>query len=494
MSAAPPWPGAATPRVVVVGGGIAGLAAARAIRTQVPGAEVIVLERSDRPGGNIRSEWIDGFLCEGGPDGFLDNAPATLEFVEEIGLSSALLPSRDEARRRYIFRRHRLHEVPLSPGAFLTSRLLSTTGKLRVMAEPLAERAPRHDESILHFARRHIGREAAQVLVGSMVSGIFAGDASHLSLRACFPKMYEMDERYGSLVRAMLAKRREKRASNGVGAPAGRLTSFTGGMEDLIRGAVASLGHGVRTGRRVVALRHRGPGYPGPRPVGARAFTVDCEDQRIEADAVVLAGPAHDSADLIRGFSPAVAALLGAIETAPLAVACLGYDAAALAADRGPLDGFGFLVPRGEGPRILGALWETSIYDGRAPEGKALLRVMIGGALDPHAVELSDAQLLRTVCDDLERTMHLRLAPEFVHLVRHRRGIPQYTIGHLARLERIEAALTAHPGLFVAGNAYHGVSVNACIEDARRVAALVAGHVAAQERASDYPVALTGFR
>jgi len=120
--------------------------------------------------------------------------------------------------------------------------------------------------------------------------------------------------------------------------------------------------------------------------------------------------------------------------------------------------------------------------------------VMIGGALDPHAVELSDAQLLRTVCDDLERTMHLRLAPEFVHLVRHRRGIPQYTIGHLGRLERIEAALTAHPGLFVAGNAYHGVSVNACIEDARRVAALVAGHVAAQERASDYPVALTGFR
>src|SRR4029078_3366590 len=178
--------------------------------------------------------------------GSTDSARGTVKSGEESGLRSAFLPSRDEARRRYIFRRHRLHEVPLSPGAFLTSRLLSTTGKLRVMAEPLAERAPRHDESILHFARRHIGREAAQVLVGSMVSGIFAGDASHLSLRACFPKMHEMDERYGSLVRALLAKRREKRASNGVGAPAGRLTSFTGGMEDLIRGAAASLGHTER--------------------------------------------------------------------------------------------------------------------------------------------------------------------------------------------------------------------------------------------------------
>jgi len=489
MSTVLPWTGAATSRVVVVGGGIAGLSAARAMRAQVPGAEVIVLERGDRPGGNIRSDRIDGYLCESGPDGFLDNAPATLEFVEAVGLSAKLLPSRDEARRRYVFRRQRLHEVPISPGAFLTSRLLSTRGKLRVLAEPLAERAPRHDESILHFAERHIGREAAQVLVGSMVSGIFAGDASHLSLRACFPKMHDMDACYGSLVRAMLARRRETRASNGVGAPAGRLTSFTGGMEDLVHASVASLGRSVRTGRRVIAVRHRGPGPGDAHPVGARAFTVECEHQRIEADAVVLAGPAHESADLIRSFSPATAVLLGAIETAPIAVACLGYDAAALAADRGPLDGFGFLVPRGEGPRILGALWETSIYDGRAPEGKALLRVMIGGALDPHAVELGDAQLLRTVRDDLERTMRLRIAPEFVHLVRHRRGIPQYTIGHHARLERIEAALTAHPGLFLAGHAYRGVSVNACIEDAGRVATLVAGHLASHDRRGGYAVA-----
>jgi oxygen-dependent protoporphyrinogen oxidase len=478
-------------RVVIVGGGIAGLAAAHAIRAQSPEAEVLVLEGRERPGGNVRSESIDGYLCEAGPDGFLDNAPATLAFIDAISLTPKLQPSRDEARRRYIFRGGRLHEVPMSAAGFAATPLLSPLGKLRVAFEPLAARAPLHDESIQHFAERHIGREAASVLVGSMVSGIFAGDADQLSLRACFPRMFEMDAQYRSLVRAMIAKRRQRRMENGVGAPAGHLTSFVNGMEDLIRGAAASLGSVLRTNHPVQGLHVRegfGRGS-GPRLVGARAYSLVCNGRAIEADAVVLAGPAHDAANLIRRFAPGAAALLAGIQTAPLAVVALGYDATALAADRGPLDGFGFLVPRGEGPRILGALWESSIYPGRAPMGKSLLRVMIGGALDPEAVDLDDASLLAAVRLDLERTMGLRIAPEFVHIVRHWRGIPQYTIGHLARLQRIDAALAAYPGLFIAGNSYRGVAVNACIEDASRVAAGVAGHLRTIERRGEYAVA-----
>src|SRR6187399_3326834 len=194
-------------RVVVVGGGIAGLATAHALRTQAPDAEIVLLEGTDRVGGNIRTENVAGYVCESGPDGFLDNAPATLAFVDALGLAPRVMPSRDEARRRYIFRAGRLHEVPMSPAAFLGTGLLSLAAKLRVAAEPFSARAPRHDESILHFAERHLGREAAHVLVGSMVSGVFAGDASQLSLRSCFPKMFEMDAAYGSLVRAMIAKR-----------------------------------------------------------------------------------------------------------------------------------------------------------------------------------------------------------------------------------------------------------------------------------------------
>ena len=479
------------PRVAIVGGGIAGLSVAHALRAQSPEAEVVVFERGDRVGGNIRSESVDGYLCEWGPDGFLDNAPATLELVDTIGLRPRLVRSSDEARRRYIFRNGRLHEVPLSPAAFLATRLLSTAGKLRVFAEPFSARAPEHDESIRDFAERHIGREAAHVLVGSMVSGIFAGDASQLSLRSAFPKMHEMEAQYGSLVRAMIAKRRERRNENGMGAPAGTLTSFAGGMEDLVGTAASALGAAVRTGCRVSELQVRaGYGDPQrPRLVGARAFSLGCAARTVEADAVVLAGPPQETAELVRGFSPDAADLLAAAPTAPLAVVCLGYDQAALASERGAQNGFGFLVPRGEGPRILGALWETSIYPGRAPHGKALIRVMIGGAMDPAAVDLNDADLLSTVRNDLSRTMGLRMTPEFVHVIRHRRGIPQYTIGHDARLRKIEAALAPHRGLFLAGNGYRGVSINACIEDARRIAGGVADHLRTVQRMDAYRAA-----
>jgi oxygen-dependent protoporphyrinogen oxidase len=476
------------PRVAIIGGGIAGLSVAHAVRAQSPDADIVVLERGDRVGGNVRSEVVDGYLCEWGPDGFLDNAPATLEFIETIGLTPRLVRSRDAARRRYIFRHGRLHEVPMSPASFLLSPLLSPFGRLRVLGEPFVSKPPRHDESILSFAERHIGREAAHVLVGSMVSGIFAGDASQLSLRSAFPKMHDMEARYGSLTRAMLAKRRERKNENGMGAPAGTLTSFTGGMEDLVRTAATALGSAVRTGCRVSELQVR-QGFndpPRPRLVGARAFSVGCGTRLVEADAVVLAGPAHETAQLVREFAPAASTLLAGIHTAPLAVVCLGYDEAALTAERGPLDGFGFLIPRGEGPRILGALWETSIYPDRAPRGKALLRVMIGGATDLSAVEMADADLVSTVRADLRQTMGLRLDPAFVHIVRHWRGIPQYTIGHEGRLERIEAAVAAHRGLFLAGNSYRGVSINACIEDAHRIAGRVADHLRTLEAHAGY--------
>jgi oxygen-dependent protoporphyrinogen oxidase len=483
--------GAGAPRVAIVGGGIAGLSIARAVRAEIPGADVVVLERADRPGGYVRSERIDGYLCENGPDGFLDNAPATLALTADLGLSSRIVPSCDEARRRFIFRRGRLHEVPLSAGGFLRSGLLSVRGKLRVACEPFSSRAPRYDESIRQFAERHIGREAARVLVGSMVSGIFAGDADELSLRACFPKMHEMDERYGSLVRAMIAKRREGRTSNGVGVPAGRLTSFVDGMEELVLAAAASLGPAVRTSQRVSRLiaRQRRGCFSGPRPVGARAFGLTSNGYAVEADAVVLACPAQEAADLVAPFQPAAATLLSSLRTAPLSVVCVGYDEPAVRATRGPLDGFGFLVPRGEGPRILGALWETSIYANRAPRGKVLLRVMIGGASDPEAVDLTDAALLDVVRHDLGRTMGLSLAPTFLHVIRHRRGIPQYTIGHEARLMQLENILAEHPGLFVAGNSYRGVAVNACVADAPRVAALVAEHLRARDRAAPFAIA-----
>jgi oxygen-dependent protoporphyrinogen oxidase len=478
-------------RVVVAGAGIAGLAVAHELVRQAPDAEVLVLESRDRVGGNIRSDRIDGYLCEAGPGGFLDNAPATLALVDEIGLTASLQPSRNAARRRFIFRGGRLHEVPLRPTAFLRSGLLSLGGTLRIAAEPFVRPAPAHDETIHEFASRHIGIEAADVMVGSMVSGIFAGDAHALSLRSCFPKMAAMEAAHGSLFRAMIARRRARRKGDGVGAPSGVLRSFTGGMEQLPMALAATLGRRVRTDSRVIAISPRRGYQVGmwPRAVGTRAFTVRTGGQSIEADAVVLAGPASESADLIRPFDAVLGDLLTTIPTAPLAVVCLGYDEVAVVAERGPLDGFGFLIPRGEGPRILGALWESSIYPGRATEGKALIRVMIGGAIDPAAIDLDDAALVETVRRDLARTMDLRARPEFVRITRHRRGIPQYTVGHESRLARITGLLRPYPGLFVAGNSYRGVSINACIEGAPVVASRVIDHLRKVAHVEEYRLA-----
>jgi protoporphyrinogen/coproporphyrinogen III oxidase len=454
-------------RVVVAGGGIAGLSIAHAIRERDASVNVLVLERQPRVGGNIRTDVVEGYTCEWGPDGFLDNAPATLRLAESVGLVSRLLPSNDAARRRFIFRNECLHEVPVSPLAFLRSRLLSSRGKARLMWEPFARRRQEEDESIHGFAARRIGEEAASVLVDSMVSGIFAGDARALSLRACFPKMWQLETDHGSLVRALIATRRSRRKGDAVGAPAGRLTSFRDGMQELPDGLACRLGDGVRTGAPVLQLRK---GLERDASGAARGYSIDTTSGSLDADAVVLTGPAAESARLIREFDPALASLVGGIETAPIVVVCLGYDEQALAADRGPLDGFGFLVPRSEGTRILGALWETSIYTGRAPAGKALLRIMIGGASDPGAGALADEELLAITRSDLLRTMGLSLAPEFTRIIRHRQGIPQYTRGHVARLQHIGSLLKAHPGLFLAGNSYRGVSINSCIAEAGAIA------------------------
>lgn len=457
-------------RIVVAGAGVTGLSIAHAIRQRDPRADVVVIEGSNQPGGNVKTEIVDGYLCEWGADGFLDNAPDTLRLVQEIGLQDRLLPSRDSARRRFIYSHGVLHEVPASTLAFLKSGLLSPAGKARIAWEPFARRRPVEDETIHDFAARRIGEQAASVMIDSMVSGIFAGDARALSLRACFPKMWQMETDHGGLFRALIATRKQRRKEDAVGAPAGRLTSFVGGMAELINALAGSLGPAVRVSSPVVELR-RGQfvhAYTPGRP--SHGYRVVTPRGSFEAGAVVLTGPSSEAAALVRPFDSTLASLLSDIVTAPLAVLCLGFDEAGVARDRGPLDGFGFLVPRQEGIRMLGALWESAIYSNRAPAGKALMRVMIGGARDPKVVDLDDDTLLGIVRAELQQTMGLRVAPEFVRIVRHSRGIPQYTTGHVARLQRIDALLQAHPGLFLAGNSYRGVSINSCVAESGGIA------------------------
>lgn len=454
-------------RVVVAGAGISGLSVAWDVRRRDPRADIIVLERAQTAGGNARTLHVDGYTCEAGPDGFLDNAPDTLQLVDELGLRPRLLRSSDEARRRFIYFHGHLEAAPASPAAFLKTKLLSPGGKARLLCEPFAAKAPTGvDESVHEFAARRVGNEAAAVLIDAMVSGVFAGDARTLSLRAALPKMWEIEQKYGGLFKALLATRKSRRKEDAVGSPSGTLTSFLDGMGELTSTLAKELGPIVRTGTEVTGLT---------RTSGSHAWTVTSTSGDFQTDAVVLAGPAAEAAHLVNRFDPALGAELAGVVTAPLTVVCLGYDAESV----GPLSGFGFLAPRSQRLRILGALWETSIYPNRAPAGKALLRVMIGGARDRDAIDLSDEDLVACVRHDLDAAMGLSARPEFVRILRHWRGIPQYNRGHLARMRRIDELMQAHPGLHLAGNSYRGVSLNACITESRRIGEAVLGTTAA---------------
>jgi len=445
-------------KIAIVGAGISGLA--NAFEAKEAGHEVVVCERAPRAGGNIRTERAGGYTVEWGPNGFLDNVPETLDLVRRLGLSDRLKVSSDAARLRFIWRRGKLRELPLSPPAFLKSPILTLGGRLRVLFEPFAKKRPEGDESVHAFAARRIGKQAADVLVQAMVSGVFAGDAKRLSLRATFPKMWGMETSYGGLLKAMKARKAERKArgesasGGGPAGPGGTLTSFSGGMIELVDTLVSRLDGAVRLDTPVTGLARAGDGWrlEGPGET---------------ADRVVLSCPAWEAAGIVRSLDADAADHLDGIGGASVTVVATAYDADAMG---GPPDGFGFLVPRGEGPGILGCLWTSSIYPGdRAPEGKVLLRTMIGGATDPDRAGLPDDALLEIVAAELRRTMGLETSPERHWIFRHPRGIPQYRIGHRERLAGALKRLRPHRGILLAGNSYRGISVNATIKEARRI-------------------------
>jgi oxygen-dependent protoporphyrinogen oxidase len=455
------------PRIVVVGAGISGLAVTfniqERIRDRGLDAEVLCLEASDRPGGNIRTTREEGLVCEWGPNGFLDNEPATRDLIRRAGIEQRLLVSNESAAKRFIFRNGKLNPVSGSPLTLLRSGFLSLPGKLRCLCEPMARsKRDETDESVFDFASRRIGREAAEILVDAMVSGVFAGDARRLSLRAAFPKMWQMEHDHGSLFRAMLARKKEARATGrptgGPSGPAGSLMSFKNGMQELVDGLAAKVGPSLRLNTPVERLAD----------MGVRGFRLyPGEGAPMDIEGVVLACPAWYGSELVSSFDPEMATPMAEIPSSPVAVVHLVYEESALG---GAPDGFGFLVPRGQHPRILGALWSSSIFQGRAPTGQALITCMIGGAQDPEALAMTDEELVATARADLGTAMEIVVAPRVTRVFRHPRGIPHYTVGHPDRVRAIERRLEAHPGLLVSGNSYRGISVNACAAEALAVA------------------------
>ena len=451
-------------RIIIAGGGISGLSLAYLLRKQRPSLDLVVLEAGERLGGKIWTDRADGFLCEGGVNGFLNNKPRTLELAADLALSP--VKSSDAARKRFIFSEGKLHPLPESPSAFFKSDLLSVRGRLRIVYEMFAPRATKADESLAEFGRRRLGREAFEKLIDPMASGIYAGDPEALSLKSCFPRINQLETEYGSLIRALvrlqIKAKKEGRTGPGPG-PGGVLTSFFDGMETFIIALKESLGERVRPRSKVVSLAKN-----------RDLYTVYLEDgSGMESDCVVLASPAHATSEILRDFDPSLSRTLSEIPYPPVSVVCVGYKKEKIGRS---LDGFGFLVPFREGRRILGTLWDSSIFPNRAPEGYVLLRSMLGGARASQMAMQDENKLVDTVTAELGDIMGIKVQPDFARVYVHEKAIPQYTIGHKGRLETLEMLIARYKGLFLAGNSYRGISVNDCIENSYRLAGeLMAG-------------------
>ena len=447
--------------MLVIGAGISGLTAAfTALRA---GLEVTVLEAGPVPGGKARTSSEAGYTLDWGPNGFLTNVPDALEVVTALGLRSELQPAADAAERRYLYWDGDLRRIPTSPGSFLRTELLSPPGKLRALSEFVYARSVRREESVHDFMARHFGYEAARVFSGPFVQGISAGDARRLSLDAMFPRLRQLESSHGSLLRGLAAARSAARAVSRERAD-GRLTSFRhGGVQRFVDALAAELGERVRTGVTVTGLRHQ------PGREGSNGVTVQLAGgETLAAERLVLATPAYVTADLLEPIAPAASAALRDIRYVDVHVLGFGFDRIDVPY---PLDGFGFLVPRGQKVRVLGGLWSSVVFPDQAPAGKLGLRVLAGGALDPGFSGLRDDEALATARRDLETTMGIVAEPEYQRVIHWPCGIPQFELGHLERVASARRALAqALPGARLAGNYLDGVGINDAVRTARSAA------------------------
>lgn len=445
-------------RIGVIGAGISGLSTAfylsKFLREEKENFILDVFEKEARPGGTIISQNEDGFLVEGGPNGFLDSKPSTLRLCSELNLNSKLLPANSSSKRRYILLKDGLVLAPEKPRKFLKSDIMSFKGKIRLFMEGIIRKGrAEKDETISEFGRRRIGREAVENLLDPMVTGIFAGDPETMSLRACFPRIWEMEQRYGSLTKAMINIMRERKTSGPAG-PGGTLTSFLEGTEYLIKKLAEEESLNIKLNSEVKAVD-----YSGGR------WLVNNETKPY--DVIVSAAPSYVLAELIKPLSPSLFEKAARISYSPMAVMGLGYRKEAV---EDKIDGFGFLIPHKEKRKILGCLFSSQIFPGRAPGGYELLQVMAGGARFPEILKYSDDQVLDFSIQELSSILGIKDRPDFIKIFRYPMAIPQYRVGHLALLEQMNRKLRPFTGFFFTGNAYYGVGINDCTKNSREIA------------------------
>lgn len=450
-------------RIVVIGGGITGLAAAHRVQELNPSIKVTLIEASDRLGGTIQTEHRDGFLLERGPDSFISEKPEALALAKRLGLESQVITTNELFRRSFIVRDGRLRAVPegfqlLAPSRmwpFITSDIFSLAGKARMAADLFLPRSTTNgDESLASFVRRRLGEEALARMAQPMVGGIYTADPETLSLRATLPRFLDMEQKHRSLILAMLRQGRAQKTGTS-GARYSLFLSFDRGMQVLVD-ALTQINADFRVKTRV------------QRVSLDQGWTITTgKGEQLKADAVCLAVPAHIAASLLSDTSSQLAQRLNAINYASTATINMAYRRSAIAH---PLNGFGFVVPFIEKRSLIACTFSSVKFAGRAPDEYVLLRAFAGGALQPEIFALNETTLATKVEADLRELLKISGDPRFIEVAKWERSMPQYEVGHLDRINEIERLVAELPRLALAGNSYRGAGIPDCIRSGESAA------------------------
>ena len=468
------------PHVVIVGGGIAGLAAAHRLqeisREREFPLQFTLLEASNRLGGTLATEKRDGFLLELGPDSFISEKPWALALCRRMGLESELIGTQDAHRATFVVHKGKL--VPLPEGFMLMaptrvtslarSRLFSWPGKLRMALDLVLPRtAECEDESLGSFVRRRFGLEVLERVAQPLIGGIYTADPERLSLAATMPRFLQMEREHRSVIYAMWqASRKKPQEAEGASGPRWSLfVTLRKGMQRMVEVLIGRLVHGtLRRGNAVETVRRDN-----------ERWLVTCQGgETLEADAVILATPAFHTAQLVRELDTPLAERLGSISYSSAATVNLAFRRDQVPH---PMNGFGFVVPHRENRKIIAGTFSSVKYAGRAPEGHVLLRAFVGGALQAELFDRDDHEIEHMVREELDQLLGVSTTPLFTRIARYPRSMPQYLVGHLSLVDAIESSVAKHPGLAMAGNAYRGVGIADCVRSGEAAAETVLGEL-----------------
>jgi protoporphyrinogen/coproporphyrinogen III oxidase len=476
------WSTARRQRLAVIGGGISGLSAAYKLHCETkdlqPPPEILLFEGSPRLGGCISTYNLDDTILELGPDSFITEKPAALELCKRLGITDRLVETDPKHRRTFVANNNKL--VPLPEGflmmaptqmlPMLNSPLFTWDAKLRMLTEPFVARAPKDaDESLTQFVERRLGKEVLDKVVQPLVGGIYTADPDKLSIRAALPRMVQLEQQYGSLVKGLSLSKKNKNES---GARYGMFVTFDEGIGVLVNSLVSNLPPGsVRTHSMVSKIRQQG-----------NAWELEFFDGKLMAvDGVVVATSAFHASDIVADLDGTLSSDLSKIDYSSSAVLNLIYRRTDIPH---PLNGFGFVVPRTEKRTILACSFTSVKWPDRAPQDKTLLRVFVGGALQPDVYNLADEEIECLMWEDLHTYLGIKALPLLSVISRFPRSMPQYNVGHVGLVEKIDASIAKYPGLALAGNAYRGVGIPDCVASGEAAAAAILEHAVVRAKSS----------